>query len=35
MIVRGHTNWFRMLFIWNGSVLPAILPQLILMLLVS
>lgn len=24
-------SWFRMLFIWNGSVLPRILPQLLLL----
>jgi len=35
MIVRPQANWFRMLLVWNGSVLPAVLPQLLLMLLVS
>jgi putative membrane protein len=35
MIVRPSTNWLRMLFVWRGSVLPAILPQLLLMLLTS
>jgi putative membrane protein len=35
MIVRPPANWFRMLLVWNGSVLPAVLPQLVLMLLVS
>ncbi|MBB3181285.1 bestrophin family protein [Variovorax sp. Sphag1AA] len=29
MIVRPRPNWFRMLFVWRGSVLPVILPQLI------
>lgn len=28
MIVRPRLHWFRMLFIWRGSVLPRILPQL-------
>lgn len=35
MIIRPTTNWFRMLFVWNGSVLQAIIPQLLLMLVVS
>ncbi|MDB5776086.1 MAG: hypothetical protein JWP38_2219 [Herbaspirillum sp.] len=35
MIVRPTSNWLRMLFIWNGSVLQSIVPQLLLMLLVS
>lgn len=29
MIVRPMQNWFRMLFIWNGSVLQSIIPQLL------
>lgn len=28
MIIRKKTNWFRMLFIWKGSVLPKLLPRL-------
>lgn len=28
MIVRPRQNWFRLLFVWNGSVLPTIIPQL-------
>jgi putative membrane protein len=28
MIVRKKTNWFSMLFIWRGSVLPELLPRL-------
>jgi len=28
MIVRQRQHWLRMLFIWRGSVLPQILPQL-------
>jgi putative membrane protein len=30
MIVRPPVNWLRLLFVWRGSVLPAILPQLLL-----
>jgi putative membrane protein len=33
MIIRQKENWLRMLFIWRGSVLPQILPRLILLLL--
>jgi putative membrane protein len=29
MIVRPRPNWLHMLFVWRGSVLPVILPQLI------
>ncbi|WBO86219.1 bestrophin family protein [Hymenobacter yonginensis] len=35
MIIRPKYNWFRMLFVWHGSVLPQILPRLLLLLLVS
>ncbi|MDN5289038.1 MAG: hypothetical protein JWR38_5312 [Mucilaginibacter sp.] len=35
MIVRKNENWFRMLFIWDGSVLPKILPRLILLFILS
>lgn len=35
MIIRKNDNWFRMLFIWKGSVLPKILPRLLLLLLLS
>ncbi|UUC44075.1 bestrophin family protein [Flavobacterium cerinum] len=35
MIIRKKEHWFRMLFIWNGSVLPALLPRLILIFLLS
>ena len=35
MIVRPQNNWFRMLLVWNGSVLPSILPQLTLILAIS
>jgi predicted membrane chloride channel (bestrophin family) len=35
MIQRPKLNWFRMLFVWHGSVLRTILPQLFLVLLIS
>jgi putative membrane protein len=35
MIVRPRENWLRLLFVWNGSVLPSIIPQLIFMAVVS
>ncbi|MEG9437379.1 hypothetical protein JAO29_14575 [Edaphobacter sp. HDX4] len=35
MIVRPKTHWFRTLLIWRGSIVRAILPQLILVLLIS
>jgi putative membrane protein len=35
MIVRKKLNWFRMLFVWRGSVLPEILPRLIALFLLS
>jgi putative membrane protein len=35
MIVRNKENWFRMLFIWEGSVLPQLLVRLLLLLLLS
>ncbi|WP_321951118.1 bestrophin family protein [Paraburkholderia bannensis] len=35
MIVRPRENWFRLLFIWNGSVLSSIIPQLCFMAVVS
>src|SRR5471032_428534 len=35
MIVRSRTNWLRMLFIWDGSVLKSIVPQLLVMLAIS
>lgn len=31
MINKKKTNWFRMLFEWNGSVLPQLLPRLLLL----
>lgn len=35
MIVRSQENWLRMLLVWHGSVLPSVLPQLVLVLLIS
>jgi putative membrane protein len=35
MIRRKNENWFRMLFIWNGSVLPQVLPRLGLLFILS
>lgn len=35
MIVRTNKNWLSMLFIWNGSVLQSIIPQLLFMTAVS
>lgn len=35
MIIRPKEHWFKMLFIWRGSVIPQLLPRLTLLLLVS
>ena len=35
MIQRKNENWFRLLFVWQGSVLPQILPRLILLFILS
>jgi len=35
MIVRPRLHWLRMLFIWRGSVLPRIMPQLITVTLLA
>jgi putative membrane protein len=35
MIQRKRKNWFYMLFVWHGSVLPQLLPRLLLLLLFS
>ena len=35
MIVRQRTNWLKMLFIWRGSVLKKIVPQLLVITLFS
>lgn len=33
MIIKKKTNWFGMLFEWDGSVLPKILPRLVILFL--
>ncbi len=35
MIIRKKENWFRMLFVWHGSVLPRLLPRLTLLFVLS
>ena len=35
MIVKPKQNWLQLLFVWDGSVLQSIIPQLVLMALVS
>ena len=35
MIVRPHLHWFRLLFVWRGSVLPYIATRLVLVLAVA
>jgi len=35
MIIRPKLNWFRMLFVWRGSVLPQLLPRLALIFILS
>lgn len=35
MIVRPAEGWLRLLFVWNGSVLPSIVPQLVFFFFVS
>ncbi|WP_316820803.1 bestrophin family protein [Pedobacter gandavensis] len=35
MIIRKNDHWFKMLFIWKGSVLPQLLPRLLLLFLIS
>jgi putative membrane protein len=35
MIRRRKEHWFRMLFIWHGSVLPRLLPRLLLLFMLS
>ena len=35
MIVRPPVHWLRMLFVWRGSILPVILPQLITITLLA
>lgn len=35
MIIRKKEHWFKMLLVWHGSVLPKLLPRLVLLLLLS
>lgn len=35
MIIKQKTHWFKMLFEWKGSVLPQLVPRLVLLLLFS
>ena len=35
MIIIKNANWFKMLFMWKGSVLPKILPRLSILLIIS
>lgn len=35
MVIRTRENWFRMLFVWKGSVLPKIASRLLVLLLFS
>jgi ion channel-forming bestrophin family protein len=35
MIIREKESWFKLLFVWKGSVLPVILPRLAVLLLLS
>jgi putative membrane protein len=35
MIIKNKENWFKMLFVWHGSVLPQLLPRLILLFILS
>ncbi|WFB64824.1 bestrophin family ion channel [Sphingobacterium sp. WM] len=35
MIIRKKEHWFKMLFVWHGSVLPSLVPRLLLLLAFS
>lgn len=35
MIIRKKEHWFKMLFVWHGSVLPGLLPRLFLLFIIS
>lgn len=35
MIIRKKEHWFKMLFVWHGSVLPQLLPRLSLLFILS
>ncbi|WP_447642790.1 MULTISPECIES: bestrophin family protein [Chitinophagaceae] len=35
MIIRKKEHWFKMLFVWHGSVLPGLLPRLLMLFSLS
>lgn len=35
MIIRKKEHWFKMLFVWQGSVLPKLIPRLLLLFVLS
>ncbi|MCB2026814.1 MAG: hypothetical protein KDG56_18745, partial [Ottowia sp.] len=35
MIVRPRPNWLRLLFVWRGSILRKVLPQLVAVLVLA
>ena len=35
MIVRPKLSWFHMLFVWKGSVISSVMPQLIAVTIIS
>ncbi|KFF74796.1 hypothetical protein HX13_12335 [Chryseobacterium sp. P1-3] len=35
MIIRKKEHWFKMLFVWHGSVLPGLLPRLFILFILS
>ena len=35
MIIRKKEHWFKMLFVWHGSVLPRLLPRLFLLFILA
>ena len=35
MIVRSKLHWFRMIFAWRGSMLPKIMPRLLVILVLG
>lgn len=35
MIIRKKEHWFKMLFVWHGSVLPGLLPRLFILFILA
>lgn len=35
MIIRKREHWFKLLFVWRGSVLPQLIPRLSILLVIS